>query len=328
MPRRTLAALSALLFATTLPAQNVVRSDPWIVESWTSNDRLAATVITQANSFDDLPGLPAAAPSFGKPIRIVLADSDARFRAATGGRAPEWGAGVAVPDEGLIVLRAYGGNRGAFDQLRPVLRHEIAHIALHRYFENRARIPRWFDEGYAMWSAGEIDMGAEWQLRVAFATGRAPPLDSLGLAWPAMSGDAQIAYLLAASVVKYLINESGPRALDIFMQRWHQSGSFEDALAATYGLSLDQLETHWRRDVRRRYGWFAVLVQSAAFASFAGIGVLALYFVRRRKDRARLAQLKATEPPDQPAFWTETEMGIDPEPTEPDIGGHGKEDGS
>ena len=319
------AALFALLLATSLQAQNVVRSGPWVVESWTSNNRLAAAVIAEANKVTSLPGLPAAAPAFGQPIRIVLADNDARFRAATGGRAPDWGAGVAVPEEGLIALRAYGGRGGAYDELRPVLRHEIAHVALHRYFEHK-RIPRWFDEGYAMWSAGEIDTRGEWRLRIAFATGAAPPLDSLGLAWPAMSGDAETAYLLAASVVKYLINESGTRALELFMKRWHDSGSFEGSLATTYGLSVDQLETHWQRDVRRRYGWFAVLVQSAAFASFAAVGVLALYVVRRRRDRLRLAQLKATEPPDLPAYWTETEMGIDPEPGESDIGEYGKKD--
>ena len=169
-----------------------------------------------------------------------------------------------------------------------------------------------------MWAAGELSNAAEWQLRIAFVTRSAPALDSLELAWPAGAENARVAYLLAASVVQYLVRESGERALDIFMKRWRDTQDFEVALGSTYGLSIDQLETHWRKDIRRRYGWLTVMVQSAAFASFASLGVFAMYFVRRRRDRAKLAHLKETEPPDEPAFWT-----VDPEAEEEDSPGHG-----
>ena len=311
------AALAALLLATSAQAQTVVQAEPYLVESWTSTPRLANNVIAEAQRFDSLPGLPRGAPAFGQTIRIVLAGSDEQFRAVTENRAPEWGVGVAWPQRGLIVLRAYGGTTGGYDQLMPVLRHELAHIALHRYLGD-AYIPRWFNEGYAMWAAGELDNAAEWQLRVAFVTRSAPPLDSLELSWPASTDRARVAYLLAASVVQYLVRESGEHALDVFMKRWRETQDFEAALGNTYGLSIDQLETHWRKDIRRRYGWLTVLVQSAAFVSFASLGVFAMYFVRRRRDRARLALLKATEPPDEPAFWT-----VDPEAEDEDIPGHG-----
>lgn len=320
------AALAALLFATAAQAQTTVRAGPYVIESWTSTQRLADKVIAEAQRFDSLPGMPRGAPAFGVPIHIVLAGNDAQFRAATGNRAPEWGVGVAVPARGLIVLRAYGGTTGGYDELIPVLRHELAHIALHRYLGD-VWVPRWFNEGYAMWAAGEMNTAAEWQLRVAFATRSAPPLDSLELSWPAATEDARIAYILAASVVQYLVRESGTRGLDLFMQRWRETGDFDAALGSIYGLSLDQLENHWRKDVRRRYGWLTVLVQSAAFVSFASIAILILYFVRRRRDRGKLERLRATEPPDQPAFWAEEAMeageGIDPRPDDGDIPRHG-----
>jgi hypothetical protein len=298
------------------------------VYTWTESDRFAQRVIAYAREAGRLPGLSADAPTFGQPLRIILAPDAKRFREATGGRAPDWGAGVAAPDEGLIVLRAYGGTSGAYNELRGLLRHELAHVALHRYLAG-ARIPRWFDEGYAVWAAGELDTDAAWLLRIAFATDRAPPLDSLELSWPEMSTDARVAYLLAASAVQYLVDESGTRGLELFLQRWRTGRDFEAALAGTYGLSLDQLELHWRTSVRRRYGWFAALTQSAVFITFAALGILALFFVRKRRDRARLAQLKATEPPDEPAYWTEPETkteteikgetGIDRKPEPPDI---------
>jgi hypothetical protein len=316
-----------LLLSTTSYAQHIVRAGDFVVYSWTANDRLAQRVLEFARQYDSLPALPAAAPAFGSPIRVMLAPDDRRFQQAIGGRAPEWGVGVAVPAEGLIVLRAYGGTRGAYSELRRVFRHELAHIALHRYLEG-ARIPRWFNEGYATWAAGELDVESAWLLRLAFATQKAPPLDSLELSWPTATTDARVAYLLAGSVVQYLVNESGTRGLELFLQRWRASGSLESALAATYGVSLDQLEEHWRRDVRRRYGWFTVFTQSAVFFACAALGVLVLFMIRRRRDRHKLARLKETEPPDEPAYWDVDETrsddetqrpAIDREPRPPDI---------
>lgn len=258
------------------------------------------------------PGLPVNAPAFGQPVHIILPANDAEFDSITGHRIPEWGAGVADPEGGLIILPGYAGGRAQNSDRRSVLRHELAHIALHRYLAPAA-IPRWFNEGYATWVAGDLDMAGGWRLRVAFATNRAPPLDSLALAWPTATTDAELAYLLSASVVEYLVRESGERGLALFLQRWRSGQHMESALAATYGISLDQLETHWRKDVKTRYGWFAVLTQSAVAMTGASVLVLVLFAIRRRRDRAKLAILEATEPPDQPAFWQE-EDGENGEP--------------
>jgi hypothetical protein len=255
-----------------------------------------------------LPALPRAAPTFGQNIRIILAASDAAFDSITGGRIPEWGAGVADPAAGIIVLPGYGGGRAAQSDRRRVLRHELAHVALHRYL-TPSNIPRWFNEGYATWAAGELDVEGGWRLRIAFATGRAPPLDSLELAWPTATTDARLAYLLSASVVEYLVRASGERGLALFLERWRASRDMERALAATYGISTDQLETHWRKDVRKRYGWFAVVTQSAVFMAIASLILVVLFAIRRRRDRRKLAVLKANEPPDTPAYWNEAESG-------------------
>src|SRR5690606_22708565 len=132
-----------------------------------------------------------------------LAPDAARFNELTGGRAPEWGAGVAIPDAGVVVLPGYNSARAATGRLPRILRHELAHVALHRHVAP-SRVPRWFSEGYATWAAGQLDPEAGWMLRLAFLAGSAPPLDSLTIRWPAGQIDARIAYLLSASVIQYL----------------------------------------------------------------------------------------------------------------------------
>ena len=303
-------ARAALALLSFLPCSQVWAQDlptieafPFFIRS-TRTQRLAARVATLARAFPPLPGIPDAKWR-NQRIDIVLAPSEDAFRFATGGRAPEWGAGVAIPARSLIVLPAYASvERGTLLDFSTVLRHELAHIALHRAVAPAA-IPRWFDEGYASWSAHELDEGAAWMLRLAFALGRAPPLDSLELSWPTGSARAQLAYLLSASVVEYLVAESGTYGLERLVQRWQESGDFETALGSTYGVDLSSLESQWRRFVKRRYGWTVVLSQSLLFGAFAGAIVLGLYLLRRRRDRARLALLRASEVPPAPAFWTE-----------------------
>ena len=93
-----------------------------------------------------------------------------------------------------------------------ILRHEWAHLALHHHMGG-LRIPRWFNEGYAEWSAGGWLGGGGWKLRVSLASGGAPSLDSLGLRWPADRTPAEVSYLLSASVIEYLVESSGVEAL-------------------------------------------------------------------------------------------------------------------
>ena len=85
----------------------------------------------------------------------------------------------------------------------------------------------------------------------------------------------------------------------------------EQALRDTYRLSGAQFERLWRQQVRKRYGWLLFLTQGAVLALFFTIIALVLFAVRRRRDRRKLAELRATELPDDPAYWLEPP---DPEP--------------
>ncbi len=308
------ALLLTLGFATTASAQQIelsrIQSGPYTIDYPADRPRLGRSIAELIEKSASFPALPRNAPAFGQPVRIIMAASDAHFDAVTGGAIPEWGAGVANPSAGWIVIPGYGGGRAATNDMRSVLRHELAHIALHRYLAP-ARVPRWFNEGYATWVAGDLDLEGEWRLRVAFAARSAPPLDSLELAWPTATEDARIAYLLSASVVNYLVRSSGVPALELFLQRWRTSQNMEQALATTYGMSVDQLETYWIRDVRKRYGWLAVVTQSAVFMAAASVMLLILFVIRRRRDRRHLAVMRANEPPDAPAYWNEDESLVD-----------------
>jgi len=270
---------------------------------------VAQRVLSLLDAQPPLPGLAADLPS---GVTAVLTHAPAAFEELTGGVVPEWRAGVAIPDYGMLIIPNGEGPRVLDGEGRTTLRHEWAHLGLHQRLGD-LRIPRWFDEGYAQWASGGFDASEAWLLRVLLATGGAPPMDSLELGWPADRAQARIAYLLAASAVTYLLENSGERGLTVFLDRWASERSFERALRGTFGVTSGQLEEDWRRHVRDRYGWLFVLSRSAVFWSVLALALLFMVGVRRRRNQEKLARLRAGELPDQPAFWLEreTERGPD-----------------
>jgi len=309
----TAAVLAGLCAAPALPlagqadptAPLTLSAGPLRIEYWPGHERLARRLLAAAEAAGPLPALPPAALA-GAPVRVVLAPDASRFAALAGGSVPEWGAGIADPERDLVVLPAFSPRGGAPHELARTLRHELAHIALHRHLAP-ARVPRWFDEGFASWASGEWDRGAAWQLQIAFALHRAPPLDSIALEWPDGETDARLAYLLSATAVAYLAEHGGVAGLERLLARWKEMGAFEPALRRTYGFTLSGFEAAWQAHVRRRYGWLFVLSHSVAFWAFAALLLLALFAARRRRDRAALERLRATEPPDEPPYWLSTE---------------------
>lgn len=293
-------APARLLVVLALVQQAVV-AGPVRIHAWPEQRTLATRLAAWVEEAGPLPALPDSVLQPG-PVDVFLAPDRARWDSLTGGAVPEWGAGVADPLAGRIVIPTFDWERTPPITVYRTLRHELAHVALQRHL-GEARTPRWFTEGYAQWAAGEWDWDSAWRLRLAFLGQRAPPLDSLSLVWPVAASDARVAYLLSASAVGYLVDRSGERGIAVFLDRWAESGDFHAAFRATYGVTMGQFEEDWRRHVKSRYGWPLLLSHSLVFWLIAAVVLLLLFQVRRRRDRARLARLRETEPPDDPAFW-------------------------
>lgn len=312
-------ALLLLVLATLAPSgfpQSAPNPADWrflqgatITARYQGTDSLrAARALALLESAPRLPGLSQPGPRF----MITVAPTRALMDSLVGGRVPEWAGAVAISERMEMIIP--GGRfwpRTPLEEAR-ILRHEWAHLAL-AHEMGTLRIPRWFNEGYAEWAAGGWPGGDGWKLRVALAFGDAPPLDSIALSWPRDRVPAEVAYLLSASVIQYLVESSGTPGLETFLVEWKRRRSFEAALRDVYGATMGQLETDWRKWVKRRYGWLTVLADSAVFWAILSVALIAMFVVRRRYRREQMARLRAGEPPDAPEFWKAEEQGsVDP----------------
>lgn len=249
---------------------------------------LAREVMAQAVAPMPLPGFGrGAAP---ESTTIVLAASPRAFSAATGGRTPEWAGGVAMPYERTIVIPAYPVPGVDRRQAGATLRHEIVHLVLHERLPGT--IPRWFDEGYAEVASGSWNADEAWALRVAFMLGRAPPLDSLELAWPAGEGQARLAYLLSATMVDHLRRRAGERGFQLLLHNWRRLGTLDAAIRDTFAMTPGQLEDEWKQAVRSRYGWMQMGANVGAVWGVALLMALVAWIPRRRRNRARVAEME------------------------------------
>ena len=270
---------------------------------------VAREVLELLDAQRSLPGLPDSVPD---QVRAVLAHTSEAFDELTGGMVPEWRAGVAIPTLRMLVVPTRGGPSVLSTEGRRTLRHEWAHLGLSSELGG-LRAPRWFSEGYAQWASGGFDATEVWRLRVLLALGRTPPMDSLELRWPSGRTQAELAYLLSASAITYLLAGSGDRGLAVFIERWKGLRSFETAFRSTFGVTTAQFEEDWKKHIRKRYGWLFVLSHSTVFWMLLALVLLVMVRVRQGRNREQLARLRAGELPDEPAFWTD----------DPDEGGSG-----
>jgi hypothetical protein len=249
------------------------------VVAWPGQTRLARELASEAARPHSWPGLGAVPP---ESLTIILVPDQRRLDSLTRGRAPHWGAGLALPESRTVVLRA------DLADVRVTLRHELAHLALHQRVP--VRVPLWFDEGYAGWAAGEWERLGGLELNLALARGAVPDLASLDAALRGPEPTVGAAYALAMSAVVELARRNPTGALEPLFALLAAGEDFDAAVLRTTGLSPGRFEEVWRRSVRTRYTAVTWLVAGGGWAVLAFV-VLWFGRWRRGRDAARRAAL-------------------------------------
>jgi hypothetical protein len=253
-----------------------------------AEERLARSLLAAALAQDSFPGLARPAAS----VLIALAPDEARFRAWVGEGAPEWGEAIAFPRAQRIVMRGRDAGAAGGDP-RVTLRHELAHLAL--YEALGAGVPRWFDEGYASWAAGE--WGRDEVLATSFGLvwRGLPTLAGLDSGFYRGSGTAQRSYALAHRAVAELANIDPERGIALLFEHWSREGSFERALRRAHGMSTTDFERLWRSRIRRQFGALALAADLSVLALGLVLLLGPLWWKRRARTRARLEMMREAD---------------------------------
>jgi WD40-like Beta Propeller Repeat len=167
-----------------------------------------------------------------------------------------------VPPEGILGVTEFLKQRvtvpfrGSYAEFRHTLRHELVHVfqlslaqrRFHLYPRGRSgATPLWWSEGLAEYWSSEQDSRDEMIVRDLTVTGQMPSIRQLGLTW------SPIVYPLGGELHRFLARKYGDwRVTNLYDVLWKYD-SFDEALVATYGRTLERLTDEWHYDLRQRY---------------------------------------------------------------------------
>lgn len=187
------------------------------------------------------------------------------------------------------------GSRSGSDagEPRQVLRHELAHLALHDALGDLP--PRWFDEGYASYAAGEWGREEVLATSAALVFGGVPPLDSMESGFRSGRSRADAAYALSHRAVAEIAALDRQRGLTLFLEYWRETESLDLALRRAYGVTKAGFEKRFAERTLRKYGVLAVFGNATLAAGVVALLILPAYAARRRRDRRRLQAMVAAD---------------------------------
>ena len=167
-----------------------------------------------------------------------------------------------TPPEGLLGATDFLKRRvalpfrGSFAEFRHTLRHEMVHVfqldlQSESYYQaprsRRFAFPLWWSEGLAeLWSGGE-DARDYMVLRELTLSGRLPQFKQLTYV---IGG---IVYPLGGRIQRWLADTYGDWRVALMYKELNRHDTFEQAIQATYGRSLDQLSEEFQLAMRRDF---------------------------------------------------------------------------
>jgi hypothetical protein len=220
--------------------------------------------------------------------RVVLVSQNRKFQSLSGNK---YIVAFAIPNRDLIVIDHTRMNIRPFT-LETTLKHELCHVLLHRYVNNR-HLPKWLDEGVCQWisdGVGELYVDKGWSgLDGAVMAGRIIPFKRLSHSFPRDRASLTLAYEQSKSLIDYLDRRYGADAILEILDFLKTGESIDYAVMGSLGVSLEQLETEWLEQLETTPRWLIFLASHIYAILFFIAALLTLFgFIRLLVKRRRI----------------------------------------
>jgi len=177
-------------------------------------------------------------------VRVYVYNNQRDMRAALSSRSESYDdrvltLGVAVDEYTLLLL---GTHRDAFKTVAHELSHIVTGIATDNPYTD---LPRWLDEGLAMYAEGELPDDNRYALEDAIEADRLLSIRSM-TSYSGKASDVDLFYGQAYSIVSFMLDEFGRDKLVDLLAAFSEGMRQEDALMRVYGFGLDELDDRWR----------------------------------------------------------------------------------
>jgi hypothetical protein len=217
-----------------------------------------------------------------RPELYVVGDLE-RFSQLIGGKFPDWGAAVAIPSRGRIVIKS-PDNFVNQRSLAELVAHEYSHLALADRLGIR-EAPRWLDEGMAMYVAAEWGWSENVAMSKAAVFRQFIKLSDIDQVNRFNAGKAEIAYSQSYLAVKYFVDQYGLNALTIFLDNIAAGRPMDTCLMRSTGSVEAEFEKEFHDYLTQRYNMTSFLMDTIWLWIFLAFVVVIGGFLKYRRRR-------------------------------------------
>jgi len=214
---------------------------------------------------------------------IHIATRSTEFDSLIGGYFPDWGTAAAIPVRHMIVIKSpdHFNLSRSFEE---VLAHEYAHLALTDRVDFHP-IPRWFNEGLAMLVSMEWSWSDNLAMSKAAVFGQFVNLSDIERVNRYGSTKAQVCYAESYLAVKYLFDDYGNNAVNVFLDQLAVGASEDAALMAATGSNLNGFQAEVWAGFRTRFNVVSLFMDTLLFWLALAVVVVvgAILNIRKRR---------------------------------------------
>ena len=226
-------------------------------------------------------------------ISVIICPSRQVFKQLTMGRLPKWVEGVANVRSHSMIIKSPNWDKSMSD-FSGTLVHELTHLLFHHAVGYR-RIPRWIDEGLAIFYSREEQWASATQISKALLTNSIIPLDQIDEVLTFHREKAKLAYQESYTAVQYLLATYDIDAIQIIIKGIRQGWSWDRTFQQATGSTLLEFEKEWRKYIEKEYRWYW-LVEIDTFIWFIVVALFIIGFiVVRMKNRRTLEKWEEEE---------------------------------
>lgn len=228
---------------------------------------------------------------FEEKIEVYLIPSSTEFQQYQPGvRIPSWSVGVAYPSLNLIIIKSPRTHRQGRIDLRKVFKHELTHVALSIAFKGREKVPRWLDEGLAMYEAKEWNFSRVSTMTRAVLTDSLIPLSEITHSFPDKVDRAELAYSESFYLISFLVSRYGKERFRRFIKDYSGGKGLSEVLMEVYGVRLGELEERWRNYLSLRFSWIPIITSTTTLWFLVTLVFVFGYLRKRRANRLKLEE--------------------------------------
>ncbi|MBN1154084.1 hypothetical protein JXB12_04105 [candidate division KSB1 bacterium] len=223
--------------------------------------------------------------TLSQPVRFYLCNSYDSYRKVVGINIPLWSTGLALPQQNTIVIKTVAAEN---NYLTTAV-HELTHLIVHQ-LTNREHIPRWLNEGLAVYFSNEKDFASSTSISKALISNSIVPLSDIDHVLEFNPSKAQLAYQESYVAVILLQKRYGMNRIRQILEKIGEGYTVDEAFTHSIGIDSWEFELSWFKYIKDKYKWHFWV----EFEFYLWILILFLFIfgfmIIRRRNKLKLQQ--------------------------------------